>query len=112
MLLVLWEIKCVQPYNSDIPMLMHSALTSTVNVQTITVISAAGIRALIGPCVTSLTVFQPGKVFPTLRSINHCCTTAATSAIAATSNVSVYSAITNTATVFLLLIQQAYYHCY
>ena len=45
-------------------------------------------RALIGLRVTSLTVFQQEKEFPTQRSINHSCTTAPTS----TSNDSIYTA--------------------
>lgn len=43
-------------------------------------------------------VLQQGKEFPTLRSINHSCTSAATTAVAATSNVSTSTAVINTAT--------------
>lgn len=58
------------------------------NFGTTTVISAVGVSALIGLCVTSLTVFQQGKEFPTFRSIRHSCTLSATTAVAATYNVS------------------------
>lgn len=53
-----------------------------------TVISAVGVSALIGLCVTSLTVFQQGKEFPAFRSIRHSCTLSVTTAVAATYNVS------------------------
>lgn len=64
---------------------------------------SSGICALIGRCVTSLTVFQQEEEFPSLRSIKHSCTPAATA------NVSIYTALTRTAAVLLLLLLLSYH---